>query len=80
MLCILILFIKLIPLWILRKTKYELKQVIYVFVFLLLYTIWLHINGETLYSFFTKAYNKIKNNRSFGPIIPFISNIFKNFH
>jgi hypothetical protein len=79
-LCLLVLFVKLIPLWLLRKTKYEWKQVLYVFVFLIFYTVWLYINGETLYSFSTKAYNETKNNRSFGPVIPFINNFFKDYY
>jgi hypothetical protein len=72
-------FTKLIPLWLLRKTKYEMKQVLYVFVFLMLYTGWLYINGETLYSFCSKAYNETQNNRSFGPVIPFIDKFFKDY-
>lgn len=79
-LCLLVLLVKLIPLWLLRKTKYEMKQVLYVFVFLILYTGWLYINGETLYSFCSKAYNETQNNRSFGPVIPFIDKFFKEYH
>ena len=72
------MFVKMLPLWILRKTKYELKQLLYVFVFIILYATWLYINGETLYSFINKAYNETKNNKSFGPVIPFIEKIFKH--
>jgi len=79
-LCLLVLFVKLVPLWLLRKTKYEMKQVLYVFVFSILYTVWLYINGETLYSFCDKAYNETKHNRSFGPVIPFVDNFFKDYH
>lgn len=78
-LCLLVFFIKCIPFWLLRKTKYESKQLIYVFVFLIFYTIWLYINGETLYSFSSKAYNNTKNNKSFGQVIPFIEKFFINY-
>lgn len=78
-LSLLVLLVKCIPLWLLRKTKYEMKQLLYVFVFLILYTGWLYINGETLYSFSTKAYNETKHNRSFGPVIPFIDKFFKDY-
>jgi len=79
-LCLLVLLVKFIPLWLLRKTKYEMKQILYVFVFLMLYIGWLYINGETLYSFCSKAYNETQNNRSFGPVIPFIDHFFKDYH
>jgi hypothetical protein len=70
-----VLSMKIIPLWFLRKTKYELNQILYIFVFLIVYSFWLFINGETLYSFFNKAYNDTKQNRSFGPMIPFIKRL-----
>lgn len=76
-LIIVVSFMKIIPLWILRKTKYEPKQILYVFIFLMLYSFWLFINGQSLYSFFNKAYNDTKYNRSFGPIIPFIKQLFQ---
>jgi len=79
-LCLIVLFVKLLPLWMLRKTKYELKQLLYVFVFVIVYATWLYINGETLYSFIIKAYNETKNNRSFGPVIPYIDHFFKDYH
>lgn len=77
-LIIFISFMKIIPLWMLRKTKYESKQILYVFVFLILYSFWLFVNGHTLYSFFIKAYNDTKDNKSFGPMIPFIKKIFNH--
>ena len=68
--------IKGIPLWSLRQTPYEMKQVGYTIILYGVYSLWLWINNTTPYRFMMNTYNQTKNNKPFGPLTLFLQRFY----
>jgi len=67
--------LKVIPLWILRDTNLELKDVFAVIIVFIVYIIWVVLFNLTYYTKFVhETYKKIKHNK---PTIPFAGYILK---
>lgn len=75
--CIINLFIKVIPLWTLRKTNYHIKQLFYTIVLFIIYLLWVYINIQDPYYLIEKSYNNLKQNKPIGPVSEYLSKIFK---
>jgi hypothetical protein len=75
--CFINFFIKVIPLWRLRKTKYTWNQVLYTILFYIIYSIWLLLTGTNPYQVIKKSYQQIKKNEPIGPISYYLNNLIK---
>jgi hypothetical protein len=72
---LIVILIKGIPLWRLRKTTYDLYQVINTFIFFIIYYVWLYINGLSPYMFYMKVFDQIEKKSLFGPLTLFLNKI-----
>ena len=70
-----IFLIKGIPLWRLRKTTYDLSQVINAILFFIIYYVWLSIHGLSPYMFYMKVFDQIEKKSLFGPLTLFLNKI-----
>ena len=65
---IVIFLMKVIPLWLLRKTKFNTNQIVYSIVFFLLYLVWIFI-VDNPFELIKNTYNSIQDNYTIGPIV-----------
>lgn len=61
--CFINLFIKILPLWSLRKTKYEINGIYSLIILFLIYLLWIKINNIP----FKNIYEWIKTDKDAGP-------------
>jgi hypothetical protein len=66
--CFVNTFLKLLPLWSLRNTNYEFKDVYALIKLFIIYLLWLIINNLNLKNSVKDKYYQLKNNK---PIAPF---------
>ena len=63
------LIIKVIPLWTIRNTSVNLKDIIAGSCLYMIYLWWLWINNDLNKNFFSNIYYSIKNNTTFTPLV-----------
>ena len=73
--CLINFFIKVIPVWLLRNTKYDWKDVYAIFALFLIYILWLLINEVDFKKYVTDRYEHLKHNTPAAPLIHYISSI-----
>ena len=73
--CFVNFFIKVVPIWSLRKETYQIKQILYTFFLFSLYSLWLLINNTNPYNVIKHYYNEIKKNQPIGPISSYLKNL-----
>lgn len=66
--CAVVLCIKGIPLWTLRRTSYTREQVLATLVLLMVYESYLAINGKSVVSILKKSYQDVQHDRFVGPM------------
>jgi hypothetical protein len=77
------IFIKIIPLYTLIKTKYQIKDVISTFVLFIIYIFWLKINNKldvNLYQYLNKIYKSITENKSDLPLTNYLERVMKTIY
>jgi hypothetical protein len=74
---IIIFIVKAIPLWTLRNTTINMKDVIAGLILSIIYYIWLTYNNETLYSLFNKFYISIRDNNKNTTLFMYFINSIK---
>ena len=70
--CIAIFFVKVLPLWSLRNYPYTKSQFMYTIVAFVMYSVYLHVNGKSVYSLFKQSYDDVKHNKFVGPLNYFL--------
>jgi hypothetical protein len=73
--CLINFFIKVLPLWLLRKTKYELTDVYAMFELFLIYMLWLVINRVDFIKYATDRYEQLEHNSPAAPLTHYITSI-----
>lgn len=66
--CILMLIMKIIPLWRVWNTPYRLKDVYATFILFGIYCVWIFVNQQKPYNVVLEQLNNIKQNKPIGPI------------
>ncbi len=74
------ILIKIIPLWLLRKTKIQISDFLFGFGLYFTYIIWLHINGMHYTEFTQKSYNNVKNDVLSTPAAYYLYMLYKKFN
>jgi hypothetical protein len=73
--CFINFFIKVLPLWRLRNSEYNIKD-IYVLIFVFsIYILWLIINKVDFKKVMNTSYNNIKNNKPLGPFMYYMKSL-----
>lgn len=67
--------IKVLPLWLLRNTKYEWRDVYGMIALFLIYILWLIVNKVNFRKYASDRYSQLKNNKPATPLVYFITNI-----
>jgi signal transduction histidine kinase len=70
--CFINLFIKILPLWSLRKTKYEINGIYSLIILFCIYLLWLKINNVELLKNSNEWFNCIKNDNGPGPFTYYV--------
>lgn len=73
--CLINFFIKVLPIWLLRNTKYDLKDVYALVALFLIYVLWLLINKVDFKKYMMDRYEHLKNNTPAAPLIHYITSI-----
>jgi len=76
--CFINFFIKIIPLWTLRKEKIYKKDIYPLITIFIIYNIWLIINNTNLYKIMKKAHYDMVHNLPIGPLSYILKNIKLN--
>ena len=75
--CLVNVFIKIIPLWMLRNTNYEVKDAYALIVLFSIYLLWmLIINNVNIKNYAKDKYYQLKNNKPVGPFTYYIDKYF----
>jgi hypothetical protein len=69
-------FLKILPLWLLRKTRFSIKDIFATIILFLIYILWLKFNKINVKKFFKDIFKNIKNNRPCTPFISFVNKFF----
>ena len=67
--------IKVLPLWLLRRTKYELKDFYAMVALFLIYILWLLINEVDFQKYASDRYSQLKNNKPVAPLTYYATTI-----
>lgn len=73
--CIINFFIKVLPIWLLRKTKYEWNDVYAMIALFLIYILWLLVNKVDFKKYASDRYSQIKTNRPAAPLTHYMTTI-----
>ena len=73
--CLINFFIKVLPIWLLRKTKYEWKDVYAMFALFLIYILWLLVNQVDFKKYASDSYEQLKNNRPAAPLTHYMTRL-----
>ena len=74
--CFINFFIKILPLWSIRKTKYQCNGIYSFIVLFCIYLVWIQVNNIKLS--FKNAYEWIKQDKDPGPFTHYIKQLIKN--
>uniref|UniRef100_A0A6C0JKJ3 Uncharacterized protein n=1 Tax=viral metagenome TaxID=1070528 RepID=A0A6C0JKJ3_9ZZZZ len=73
--CFINFFIKVLPLWRLRYSEYNIKD-FYALIFLfLIYILWLLVNKVDFKKIINTSYDNIKNNKPFAPFMYYMKSL-----
>jgi hypothetical protein len=73
--CLINFFIKVLPLWLLRKSKYEWKDFYALIALFMIYLLWIIINRDQFERYVIDRYEKLKHNSHATTIIHYINHI-----
>lgn len=73
--CIINFFIKVLPIWLLRKSKYEWIDVYAMIALFLIHILWLVINKVDFKKYASDRYSQIKTNRPAAPLTHYMTTI-----
>ena len=68
-------FIKVLPLWLLRKTNYEWKDFYAMIALFLIYILWLLVNRVDFKKYATDRYSQLEHNKPAAPLTHYITTI-----
>jgi len=71
------LFIKILPLWLLRKTIFSKKDIYATIILFLIYILWILLNKINLKKFFNDIFKNIKNNNPSTPFVKFVNDYLR---
>ena len=71
--CFINFFIKILPLWTLRKSKYDINGIYSLIILFLIYLVWIKINHIP----FKNIYDWIKDNKDPGPFTYYAKHLLK---
>jgi hypothetical protein len=72
------LFIKIIPLWRLINTKYQLIDIYATMILFILYLLWMELNNIKYTTFMKNNYKRLTNGGEGGPLTYYLNRYFKN--
>lgn len=75
--CLINLFIKILPLWSLRNTKYEINGIYYLIILFCIYLLWLKINNFDLLKNVNEWFHYIKKDNDPGPFTYYAKQFLK---
>ena len=74
--CLINLFIKIIPLWRLRNTKYHLYDIYATMILFIIYLLWMELNGVNYTTFLENNYYKMTHGGEGGPLTYYFNKYF----
>jgi len=75
--CIINFFIKVLPVWLLRNTKFEWKDFYVMVALFMVYILWLLINLVDFKKYITDRYQQLEHNSHSGPLMQYINILMK---
>jgi hypothetical protein len=73
--CLINLFLKVLPLWLLRNTKYEWKDFYAMIALFLVYILWLLINRVDFKKYAADRYSQLEHNKPAAPLTHYMTTI-----